>query len=154
MMASLPRVQNLSNIPMFGLKNACEFRVLTHIISMCFSVTFSPMSFSKIVPLGTGMTTDTTGLHQLQRPHWSSLALIHLTPNPALLGIQGRRSKCCPEPSRGHGAKDTDQPIWQDVCPSPSASVGRQTSELLVQAPKATEGLHAPLQRGTSPPWN
>lgn len=119
----------------------------------CLYVTFPPTSFSKIVPLETGMTTGTTGLHQLQRPHWSSLALIHLTPNPALLGIQGRHSKCCPEPSRGHGAKATDRPVRHDVCPSPSPSARRQASES-VQAPAATEGLHAPLQRGTSLPQN
>lgn len=135
---------------MFGLKNACKFCILTHIIFMSFSLTFSSTSFSKIVPLGTGMTTGIPGLHQLQRPRCSSLALIHLTPNPALLGIQGCRSKCCPDSSRGHGAKATDQPIWQDVCPSPSSSVERQTSEP-VQAPKTTEGLHAPLQRGIAP---
>lgn len=103
----------------------------------CLYVTFPPTSFSKIVPLETGMTTGTTGLHQLQRPHWSSLALIHLTPNPALLGIQGRRSKCCPEPSRGHGAKATDRPVRHDVCPSPSPSArSRPQSRCRPQRPQ------------------
>lgn len=99
---------------MVYLLNACECCILTHISPFVFaSFPLSPKSFSKIVLPGKG----TIGLHQLQKPYWSNLALIHLTPNLALPGVPVNYSKCCLVLSCRHQAKAAGQPSSQDMGP-------------------------------------
>lgn len=89
------------------------------------------------------MLKSTKELHQLQRPYWNSLTLIHLTPNPA------NTTWWPPVASCGHPARAADQLVWQDICSQYSQC--RKGGLRAAVSPKG-QGAHTPHGTDTHQP--